>query len=105
MSEGVIRSIANYLADILFPSGRGLMDKAKLSPDEVSMIAADLGRTIGWLPEFPQQRPYLKTLGKRLIWAINFGPEPEDGVVMIGHHRYITVDDETRVAESFAGPR
>ncbi|MGB7207368.1 MAG: hypothetical protein WBD27_01790 [Pyrinomonadaceae bacterium] len=80
-------------------------DEAKLSQAEVVKIAQEFGGREKWVPAFTQKDPYLKKEGNKLVWVVNFGADQEEEIIMIGHHRFITIDDETREVKRFVGPR
>lgn len=100
-----MKKVLDHLSELIFPPEVDLRDEAKLSQAEVVKIAQDFGGREEWVPAFTQKEPCLKKEGNKLVWVVHFGAEQEEEVIMIGQHRFITIDDETREVKSFVGPR
>lgn len=101
----MFKKLVNYFSDILFPYEIDLMGKANLSEDEVSKIAKDFGEKEGWLPRRFQKVPNLKLEGKKMLWEVYFDKKQSEDYMILGDHKFITVDDATREVKKFEGIR
>jgi hypothetical protein len=101
----VNNKLVNYFFNLLFSGENDLTSKAKLSADEVSKIALDFGKKENWLPQRLQKVPILKLEGKKLLWRVNFDKKQREDFSVLGDHKYLIIDDETREVKKFVGIR
>jgi hypothetical protein len=101
----MIKKMINYLLTIMSSPETDLELASRLTEEEVSNIAQRFGKEENWLPEHVQKRPVLQKVGKNLLWKVSFGSKEEADFIMLGQHRFITIDDKTGEIKKYVGVR
>lgn len=95
----------NHLSTIISPPEIDLKIASRLTEQEVSLIAQRFGKEKNWLPEYVQKKPSLQKVGNNLLWKVSFMPKEEADFIVLGQHRFITIDDETGEVKKYMGVR